>query len=531
MTSSGRAPPVWVLTAEEMRRWDRNATASHGIPERLLMENAGRAAARALHDAYPDGSVCVVVGPGRNGGDAVVVARTLHAWGRTVTLVPARGERELGRHAGGGRHPEGLSPTSTFARAFAELSHGWDVPVADSFDPLAAAEVVVDGVLGTGATGAPRGREAAAVAAINAAPGSVVALDGPTGVDLSDGSVAGDAVRADLTIAFGALKRGLLLHPGRKHAGRILIVEVGFPPLDAILPGAPQLITADWASAHLPIIPPNAHKGLTGSIAVIAGRKTMGGAPIMVAMGALRAGCGLVRVLSDGSNRAPLYAAVPEAIFVDRDGPEVDASFEAADAVVAGPGMGTDDSALRLLARVLEGSAPVLLDADAITILADHPELIAGDVARRVLLTPHPGEMARLLGVETSAVVSDPFKSAGEAAERFGCAILLKSYPALVATPGARPLANATGHAGVATGGMGDTLAGVAGAMLGMGATPRDAAALAIYYAGRAAEVAGRGRSLLPRDVAEALPSALSAGLRAPAHPTGGGVIWDRETT
>lgn len=483
-------PPLPVLTAPEMQAWDRAAIEVLGIPERLLMEVAGRAAARVLHEVYPRGRVAAAVGRGNNGGDALVVLRCLRSWGREVVAVPV---------SAGAERPE--------------LLHGWDVPVAK---PDAAgmvfrdAAVVVDGILGTGSRGAPREPEAGLVHAILESGSPVVALDGPTGVDLTDGSVAGPAVRADLTITFGAPKRGLLLYPGRGLAGRVVAVEVGFPPLADDQFGA-ELVVPAWVRARLPRLPPNAHKGNAGSVAVVAGRPGMGGAAILCAMGALRAGAGVVRVVSAGTNRVPVQAAVPEAIFVERETGEVADALQRSDAMVLGPGMGTDEAALQMLRAALGGaSAPVVLDADALTLLSREPELLSGETAGRAVLTPHPGEMARLLGRSTPEVVADPFGAAAAAAKRFGCVVLLKGSPVLVASPGARTLVSVSGHSGVATGGMGDTLCGIVGALLGAGAPTRDAAAMAIHLAGRAAEIAGRGRSLLPRDVADALSDALS---------------------
>ena len=229
----------------------------------------------------------------------------------------------------------------------------------------------------------------------------------------------------------------------------------------------------------------------------------------MVATGALRAGAGMARVISDDANRLPVQSILPEAIFVDRHGEGVDEAVETSDALVVGPGIGTDDGALALARRVLgQTGVPTVLDADALTLLARHPDLL--QAGPHALLTPHPGEMARLLSIPTEEVVRDPFAAVTRAAERFGCTVLLKGWPSLVAGGEGPVLANVTGHSGVATGGMGDTLAGIAGAMLALSLAPREAAALAIFFAGRAADLAGRGRALLPRDVADALPAAFA---------------------
>jgi NAD(P)H-hydrate epimerase len=471
-----------------MRAWDARSIGETGIPERVLMESAGRAAAAVVQRLFPEGRVVAVAGAGNNGGDAVVVARTLRAWGRDAVVV------SVGRRA-----PD------------AALLHGRAVPVLGGEgldDALADAAVAVDGLLGTGARGAPRPGIGAAIKSLRSSGVPVVALDGPSGIDLTTGVAPGESVRAAVTVTFGAPKRGLLLFPGRAHAGRIVAVEVGFAPLEGA--GA-ELVTPRWAALRLPAVAPDAHKGSMGRVLIVAGRRGMAGAAVLAGSGALRAGAGYALLVSPDDNRAILQATLPEALFLDRAALPGDFAASA-DAVVAGPGMGTDDESLALLRRLAPGSAPLLLDADALTLLARAPEL-RDEIERPLLLTPHPGEMARLLGRSIAAVTADPFATAAEAAERFRCAVLLKGAPSVVAETGAPSRVNVAGHSGIATGGMGDVLGGVAGALLAVHVPPRDAAALALFHAGRAAEIAGRGRGLTPRDVVEALPAALTAPL------------------
>lgn len=475
---------VPVLSADEMRAWDAHSIRSVGIGEAVLMESAGRAAAAVVQRLSTSGRVVAAVGAGNNGGDALVVARTLRAWGREVVAVFV------------GTRPPDLS-----------LLHGWEMeiqPAGELAAALGGAGVVVDGLLGTGARGAPREPEAAAIGAIVRSGVPVVALDGPSGIDLTTGAAAGPAIRASVTVTFGAPKRGLLLFPGREHAGRVVAVEVGFAPLDDA--GA-ELITPLWAADHLPAVPPDAHKGRMGRVLIVSGRRGMAGAAVLAGSGALRAGAGYAVLVSPDDNRVILQTSLPEALFLDRDALGDDFAADA-NVIVAGPGMGTDEESLALLRRLARGAAPLLLDADALTLLARHPEL-RDEIERPLLLTPHPGEMARLLDRPISAIIADPFAAASEAAERFRCTVLLKGSPSLVAETGAPTLVNVAGHSGIATGGMGDVLSGAAGALLAVGAPPREAAALALFYAGRAAGIAGRGRGLIPRDVAEAIPAAL----------------------
>ena len=475
---------VPVLTAGEMRAWDRAAIDTHGVPEPVLMESAGRAAAAILHRLHPRGRVLVACGSGNNGGDGMVVARTLRAWGREVRVLAA-----------------GSEPPA------AALRHGWEIDTAgvDALDAAVAwAEVLVDALLGTGSTGAPRDPYDRVIRAMNGAGKPVVALDGPSGIDFTTGAAAGEAIRAGVTVTFGAPKRGLLLFPGRERCGRIVCVEIGFNPLGRV--GA-ALITPAWAAAHLPRVAPNAHKGQLGRVVIVAGRAGMAGASVLAGLGALRAGAGMAVLVAPEANRAIIQTSIPETLYEDRDAVE-DEVFARADAIVAGPGMGTDDAAAELLGRILDAAeCPLLLDADATTLLATYPHL-RESIRQPLLLTPHPGEASRLLNRSVKDITADPFGAVLALADRFGCAVLLKGAPSLVAC-GAEPvLVSVAGYSGIATGGMGDTLAGATGAFLALARDPRIAAGLGLWYNGRAAELAARGRGLIPRDVSDHLPDA-----------------------
>lgn len=480
------APPrVPVLTAAEMRAWDETVITAYGVPERVLMESAGRALAAVVQRLYPAGRVVAVTGSGNNGGDALVAARTLWMWGRQVDVVHA-----------------GKSPPDSM------LLHGWELYPTHAAAAFPGAAVILDGLLGTGASGAPTGAYADAIVAMNASGVPVVAVDGPSGVDLTTGATPGEAVRAAVTVTFGAPKRGLLLFPGRRLAGRIVGVEIGFPVL-AEGGAAAALVTAAWAHSVLPPVPPNAHKGTMGNVSVVAGRQGMAGAAVLAGFGALRAGAGMASLVSPIANRDILQTALPEALYVDRDNLEPD-FLAGSKAAVVGPGMGTDTEALGVLYGVArQGGVPLVLDADAVTLLSQNRDLRDAIGNRALVLTPHPGEMSRLLSIPVDEVTADPFGAAALAAERFACTVLLKGTPSLVATRGRTTLVNVAGHSGLATGGNGDVLSGVIGAFLARGMEPWDAAGAALWFAGRAAELAGRGRGLIPRDVADALPAAL----------------------
>ncbi|HSJ14060.1 MAG TPA: NAD(P)H-hydrate dehydratase [Longimicrobiales bacterium] len=482
----GRAD-VAVLTAAEAGAADRRAREEAGVPERLLMENAGRSAALVLDRLHPRGRVLGYAGAGHNGGDLLVMLRCLHAWGRECAVIHAASRRP--------------DPA---------LLHGTELDTLDIAADAGAWEVLVDGVLGTGATGAPRGAAAAAVRALNGAGRPVLALDLPSGIDATTGSVPAEAVRAAATVTFGWPKLGLLLHPARAYAGRIVAVEIGFPALPDDGASA-QAITPEWVRKRLPVRAADAHKGTSGRVLIVAGQEGMAGAAVIAGGAAVSAGAGLVRIASASANRIIVQSAVPEATYFERE-TLPDAAADGVTAVVIGPGFGTDAAAGRALARALEITAgvPTLLDADALNLLARDPGRLSGmGAARPLVITPHPRELARLLEVTLDAVLDDVVAAAREACVRFGCTVLLKGQPSLVASAGSRLLVNTAGSSDVAVAGMGDQLSGLAGAMLAGGLGPREAAACALYLGGRAADLAGRGRALSPRDVSAHVARAL----------------------
>jgi NAD(P)H-hydrate epimerase len=480
---------VALVTPGQAAELDRRAR-DGGVAEQVLMESAGRAAAAIVTGAWPAGHVGVVAGSGNNGGDAAVLARTLHAWGRGVTLF-----------ATGSRPPDPA------------LFHGFRIQVLPgevTGADLRGCDVLVDGILGTGASGAPRGLAAAAIAAMNASGRPIVALDLPSGVDAESGRVPAEAVRAAMTIQFGWPKIGLLFHPARALCGRLIAVEIGFPPYEAWGEDSAALITPAWASRRLPPRRQDAHKGTAGRLLILAGSQGMAGAALIAAEAACRAGAGLVRVASDPSNRLVLQTAVPEATFLDRD--HLDAEdTSTVHALVAGPGLGADGGGRSALEAALErtGRVPVALDADALNLFArDATALRRLSGMRDILLTPHAAELARLTGQSIDEIVADPPAAARAAADAFGCSVLLKGQPSIIASPGQPMLVNSVGSSDLASAGMGDQLAGVIGAFLAAGLNARDAAAVALYHGARAADLARLGRSLSPRDVSLHLPAA-----------------------
>jgi NAD(P)H-hydrate epimerase len=487
---------VWAPTATEAAAFDRVAIEGHGVPQAALMECAGRSAAEILQRLYPEGEVLAFIGAGNNGGDGLVMLRTLRAWGRPVraVLVADRDEEDFLR--------------------------GWDIPLEkdDGLEKdsghldtvLRAASVIVDGILGTGIRGAPRDRQARAIAAINRSERAVFALDTPSGLDGDTGQVAGEAVDADVTVAFGWPKLGTLLQPGRSRVGRLIAVEIGFPPVPDPGFGA-AAATPGWAAEHWPRREPDAHKNSVGTLLLVAGRPGMAGAAVMAARAALRSGVGLLRIVSSSENRSIIQESVPEAIFVPAE--DVDGVREAAAASQAmgvGPGLGGEPEAGKLLAAVLGVSAglPTVLDADALNLASSGAGPGVADWAadRSVLLTPHLGEMKRLSGLTTEAIETDRIGASRDLARTTGATVLLKGLPSIVIPPEGTCLVDTMASSDLAAGGMGDVLAGVAASLLAQGVDPASAGALALYGTGRAAALAAMGPSLTPSDVIEKLP-------------------------
>ncbi|MXX71477.1 MAG: NAD(P)H-hydrate dehydratase [Gemmatimonadetes bacterium] len=489
-------PDVRAPTSHQAAAFDRLAIEGRGVPEPALMENAGRQTALIVQHLFPEGPVAALVGSGNNGGDALVCLRSLAAWGRTVTSVVV-----------GKRFPED------------PVLHAWEVPTVHFRENDASADaapsvlrdsaVVIDGMLGTGIRGAPRARYAAAIEEAEAAGRPIVALDTPSGVDGETGAVPGSAIRAELTIAFGWPKLGTLLHPGRTHCGRIVAVEIGFPPDPD--PGWARLVTPGWASRHLPRRGAATHKNAVGSLAIVAG-SAMPGAAILAARSAFRCGAGMVRVCASRDARDPILE-VPEIIFVDAGDEEaLRTAIGASDALAVGPGLGTDPAAARQLKVALKvrGDRPAVLDADALTLLAGDDDLeLPGDGS--IVVTPHPGEMARLTGRSVRDVQGDRIGAARAFAAARGAVTLLKGAPSLVADPRGGLLVSTTEEtSSLAVAGMGDVLTGAIGCFLAQGAEAVPACGLALHVTGRSAAAAALGPSLMPSDVIEGIPAALA---------------------
>lgn len=411
-----------------------------------------------------------------------------------------------------------------------DVLQGWDILLEEPDtigSLLSEAAVLIDGVLGTGISGPPREPQAGVIRAVNATDVPTVAVDGPSGVDFTTGHIPGDCVKATLTVALGWPKLGLLRYPARSFCGDLVAVEIGFPPPEQPL-GA-RAITASWVREKmLRSRAPDAHKGRSGYLTIVAGQAGMAGAAVLAARSAVRGGAGIVRVMSDPANREILQSSVPEALFVSWDDARaVRESVEWCHAVAVGPGLGRGAERRTLVEELLQGlgEKPVLLDADALSLWSGEAEELARLLGVGALLTPHPGELARLLGTTVPDVLADPMTRAREAASLFGCTVLLKGSPSVVALAGMPLRVSTLTTPALATGGTGDVLTGLAGAYLAAGASPPDAAAAALLISGLAAAAAPEAVGHSAADLPDRIP-AVRRQVEALFPSTWGGVLF-----
>jgi ADP-dependent NAD(P)H-hydrate dehydratase / NAD(P)H-hydrate epimerase len=435
-----------------------------------LMECAGAEAARALLERYGDGvGVSVLCGPGNNGGDGFVVARHLHVVGVSVGVcVDAAPES-----------------TTADARTMRAACTAFGVPERAP----ESADVLVDALFGSGFRGRLEGAAEALVIRANGLPAPIVALDVPSGVDGLSGRVEGVAIEAALTLAFHGRALGTAIEPGRGCAGEVLELPIGLP---AALAGPPRALRMD--AADLALVPARSRTGSkydAGGVLVVGGSPGMSGAPALAALAALRAGAGVVWVCVPEGEHAAVAAHGPELmVHGDLAAGRVLELASRARAVVAGPGLGRAPEVTALVdALVREVEAPLLLDADALFALSGRLETLA---ARRgpTALTPHAGELGRLLGRDSAAIADARLASVREAAERSGAAVLLKGPDTLIAAPGEPLRVVETAVPQLATAGAGDVLAGAAGALCARGLPPAEALALAAVAHGSAARLA-----------------------------------------
>jgi hydroxyethylthiazole kinase-like uncharacterized protein yjeF len=504
------ALPDWLEPlpdAAQQRALDEWAIGELGIAGVELMERAGSGLAELVLQRASEGPVTVVCGKGNNGGDGFVAARSLREEGlevRVLALAPAdeyRGDAKANLDRLPGAPPEPFAP-----------------------EQLRGAAAIVDAILGTGFAGAPREPAAGAIDAINTAgAATVIACDVPSGVNGSTGEIEGTAVRADATATFHAGKPGLWIAPGKAHAGEVTVVDIGIP---AGGPARPDIgLISPAVLDGIPRRGRESTKFAAGSVLVCGGSTGLTGAPCMAAESAMRAGAGYVTALVPGSLNAIFEGRLLEVMTVplpDEGGSLTTAAAELvservarADALVLGPGFGRSPEALELARQIAAAATlPLLLDADGLNAHAGRLEALAGRGAPTVL-TPHAGELGRLLETDSASVSARRLQSAREAARRAQAVVVLKGDDTLVAHPDGRVAVSRGGAAALATAGTGDVLSGVIGAFLAKGMDPLHAACAGVFVHAAAGRLAGAqvgAEGVIASDVIERLPAALQQG-------------------
>ena len=498
--------PAALYRARDVRELDRLAIEVGGIPGIELMERAGRESYRVLRERWPaTHRVTVVAGPGNNGGDGFVVARLAASDGLSVSVSLLGDTARLSGDARTAYHRMLQAvPGPTSIDAIAGGSG-----VDDGAGPHVGAGVIVDALFGTGLTREVSGRAAEAIRSMNASPAPVLALDVPSGIHADTGRALGCAVRAAATPTFIGLKQGLFTREGRECAGEIVYRDLGVPGhvLARVEASARRIAFEDRIGTIGPR-PRDAHKGRFGHVLIVGGDHGFAGAARLAGEAAGRAGAGLVSVATRPGHIAALVASRPEMMVHGIESPEaLDPLLERASVVAVGPGLGHGEWGRALLRRTVAAHRPLVIDADAITLLAQGAVAWPGMSERAVVHTPHPGEAGRVLGEPAGVLESDRFSAARALAEAHAGTWLLKGAGSIVVEPGAIPHVCEGGNPGMASGGMGDVLTGVVAALLAQGGSAFDAAVTGACVHAAAGDTAARDgeRGMLASDVIAAL--------------------------
>jgi NAD(P)H-hydrate epimerase len=505
-----------VATAQQIAELDRRAAEEFGVPTGTLMENAGRHVATVvskLIEQREGRRVVVLVGKGNNGGDGLVAARYVKTPRLEVTAYLTGTAADMTGDAG---------------KALAAAREAW-VPIhslatasADEMeDLLGSADVIVDAIFGTGFRGPAREPAASMITAANRTGKPIVAVDVPSGLNADTGRPEGPTIKAHSTVTMGLPKVGLVIYPGAEYVGQLYVADIGYPQDLQDRPDGPtRLVMADMVRSRIPPRKPDTHKGTYGRVLVVAGAVGYTGAPAMTTLGALRAGAGLVTVAVPDAIYGIVASKVTEGMptpLPDEDGalaPEAVERVldlaEPATAVAVGPGLSTVPGTTEVVRALLRTPKPLVIDADGLNVLAGDTERLPRSAP--TIITPHPGELGRLLGVSASDVQRDRLQAARSAAAAFRCVVLLKGARTVVALRDGEAFIIPTGNPGMATGGMGDILTGMIAAFLGQGLDPLSAAYAGAYLHGLAADILASERGqigMLATEVADHFPTAI----------------------
>jgi ADP-dependent NAD(P)H-hydrate dehydratase / NAD(P)H-hydrate epimerase len=486
-----------ILNSEQMRDADRRTIQEIGIPAIVLMENAGRQIVAALETTFDDlaeRSVAILCGRGNNGGDGFVVARTLLQRGVDVSVFvigdvdAIRGDARLN-----------LEILGRLGLTVVEINdeQTWEL----HFSEISGCDLIVDAIFGTGLKTPLQGMLETVAADVNASGIPVVAVDIPSGLSADTSELIGDCIDASLTITLGAPKLPLVLPPAEMHAGDIIIADIGIPDdvIESVEGPRIELLTRARMRGFLQPRSADSHKGDYGHVLVIAGSPGRSGAAHLAGAAALRSGAGLVTIATAAACQPIVAAMTPE--YMTDIVPELDGGLDpsyvdvvlerAFDVIAIGPGIGTAPTTRAFVHRLLERAAvPLVLDADALNAFAEDPDRLMGSEGRDVIITPHPGEFARLTGVPTPDVQAHRLDLARTFAASHQVYVILKGHRTVIATPTERAFINPTGNPGMATAGMGDVLTGIVAAWLGQLLDAEAACKLGVYLHGIAGDLA-----------------------------------------
>ena len=513
-----------VVTAAEMRQIDQDTIEGVGIPGIVLMETAGSAIVRAIEQHYPTcRRIGIFAGKGNNGGDGIVIARQLGHAGRDVNLFLVSPQESFTGEADTNLQiAKNLGVWIKEVLTDAELKS--DVNIA-------SCELLVDAIFGTGLRGTVRGSIATLIKSINSLPAPILSVDLPSGLDANTGHPLGICVRADRTVTIGLPKRGLLVHPGAEFAGKLEVVDIGFP--EQVINA--QGIKVNWTtpaqvSQWVPLRPAASHKGTYGRVLVVAGSTGMTGAAALASEAALRAGAGLVTLATPKHLNPILEGLLPEVMTLPL--PETDAgslSVAATSAILEfaektksvlaiGPGLSQHPDTVLLVQQLVRENREqglnlrMVIDADGLNALAQVPEGISL-LDNEAVLTPHPGEMARLTHTSVPTLEKDRICSAQKFANDHGVTLVFKGAPTVTGLPNGEVWINSTGNPGMATGGMGDVLTGIIAGLMAQGLPSEKAAALSVYIHGLAGDIVSERlgeHGLIASDVLKAVPEAIT---------------------
>jgi NAD(P)H-hydrate epimerase len=510
-----------VVTAEQMREMDRLTIQKYGVPSLTLMERAGEAVAKAVLERFERPAkkgVLIVAGKGNNGGDGFVVARLLKKRRIPCEVVLLARKQELS--------PDAAHNCAAYVKLKGKVTEVTDGSLAILGERTRGKGLLVDAILGTGIKNAVRGFYAEAIALINASGLPVVAVDIPSGLNTDNGTAPGAAIQAEMTVSLGFPKLGQVIYPGLDYVGDLAIADIGIDPRaeEEVSPNI-EILTREEIRSLVPIRHPDTHKGTYGHVLVMAGSRGKTGAAVLACRAAMRSGAGLVtlaapRLLND------IFASSLVEVMTEplKDGaseemePLSDSEWhrllDRKDSLLFGPGIGVNDATRSALCWLLRNLAiPWVIDADGLNNLALEVDRLP-DAKSAPIITPHPGEMARLIGTNTASVNRDRVGIARSFALERRCHVVLKGARTVIATADGRVFINPTGNAGMASGGMGDVLAGMLAALLGQGLDPEDTMKLGVYLHGFLGDCAAAERGpigLIASDIIDRLPNGLGA--------------------